>query len=178
MHGVVSGKWSVPVLTIAWALAAGSTLAAQDDDVGIAIGARPSAATIADLDGKPVDLGTIIGRKPVLIEFWATWCPRCAALLPKMEAARSHFGNQVDFVAIAVAVGQTPAAVKRHLIRHPMSLRMLWDTDGNAVRAFQAPATSFVVVLDREGKVAYTGIGEEQDIERAVRSAVEGGARR
>jgi thiol-disulfide isomerase/thioredoxin len=125
-----------------------------------------------DLAGKPVDLSTIIGQKPVLLEFWATWCTLCAALLPKMEAAHARFGDRVDFVAIAVAVGQTPAAVKRHLARHPIPFRLLWDSDGKAVRAFQAPATSFVVVLDRDGKVAYTGIGEDQDIEGAVKRVV------
>jgi peroxiredoxin len=141
---------------------------AQEDEVGIAVGARPPAVTVADLDGKPVDLGTIIGRKPVLLEFWAIWCPLCAALLPKMEAARARFGDRVEFVVIAVAVGQTPAAVKRHQARHPMPFRLLWDSDGRAVRAFRAPATSFVVVLDASGAVAYTGFGEDQDIEGAV----------
>jgi thiol-disulfide isomerase/thioredoxin len=149
---------------LALSLGAARPAQAQDDEVGIAVGARPPAVTVVDLAGKPVDLGTIIGKKPVLLEFWATWCTRCAALVPKMEAARSRFGDQVEFVAIAVAVGQTPAAVKRHLARHPVPFRFLWDSGGNAVRAFQAPATSFVVVLDRDGKVAYTGIGEEQDI--------------
>ena len=166
------GAWCVVVSVMALSLGAEGTAAAQEDEVGIAVGTRPPAVTIADLDGKPVDLSTIVGKKPVLLEFWATWCPRCAALLPRMEAARTRFGKQVSFIAIAVAVGQTPAAVKRHLSRHPMSFQLLWDTDGNAVRAFQAPATSFVVVLDREGRVVYTGIGEEQDIEGAVRRAV------
>lgn len=168
MNGVRSA-WCVVFSVLVLSVGAARPAPAQDDEVGIAIGARPPAVTVADLDGKPVDLSTIIGKKPVLLEFWATWCPRCAALLPKMEAARSRFGDQVEFVAIAVAVGQTPAAVRRHLARHPIPLRLLWDSDGNAVRAFQAPATSFVVVLDRDGKVAYTGIGEEQDIEGAVK---------
>jgi thiol-disulfide isomerase/thioredoxin len=159
-------------LTVTWCVSAATPLSAQDDEVGIAVGARPPAVTVADLDGKPVDLSTIIGKKPVLLEFWATWCPLCAALLPKMEAAHTRYGNQVEFVAIAVAVGQSPAGVKRHLERHPMPFRLLWDTDGNAVRAFQAPATSYVVVLDRDGRVAYTGIGEEQDIDAAVRRVV------
>lgn len=171
-NGVVRGAWCVTFLTVASCVAAAARLGAQDDQVGIAVGARPPAVTIEDLDGKPVDLGTIIGKKPVLLEFWATWCTLCAALLPKMEAARSRFGDRVEFVAIAVAVGQTPAAVKRHLARHPAPFRFLWDRGGNAVRAFQAPATSFVVVLDRDGRVAYTGIGEEQDIEGAVRRVV------
>jgi thiol-disulfide isomerase/thioredoxin len=173
LNCVGRGEWFVtaPVLALCLAVVV-APLSAQQDDVGIAVGARPPAITLEDLDGKPVDLGTIIGKKPVLLEFWATWCTLCAALLPKLEAARSRFGDRVEFVAIAVAVGQTPAAVKRHLARHPAPLRFLWDRGGNAVRAFQAPATSFVVVLDRDGRVAYTGIGEEQDIEGAVRRVV------
>lgn len=175
LNCVVRGAWFVTVPVLALCTMVVAPLSAQDDEVGIAIGARPPAVMVADLDGKPVDLSTIIGKKPVLLEFWATWCPRCAALLPKMEAARSRFGDRVEFVAIAVAVGQTPAAVRRHLARHPIPLRLFWDTDGSAVRAFQAPGTSFVVVLDASGTVVYTGFGEDQDIERAVRRAVGGG---
>ena len=169
------GEWLVVSVLMAASLAIAQPASAQDDEVGIALGARPPAAQVQDLDGHAVDLGTAIGKKPVLLEFWATWCPRCEALVPKMEAARARYGSQVSFVAIAVAVGQTPAAVKRHLTRHPIPFRVFWDADGNAVRAFQAPATSFVVVLDGEGKVVYTGIGEEQDVEAGIRRAVEGG---
>jgi hypothetical protein len=49
-----------------------------------------------------------------------------------------------------------------------MPFTVLWDGQGAAVRAFQAPATSYVVVLDADGKVAYTGIGGDQEIERAL----------
>jgi hypothetical protein len=45
---------------------------------------------------------------------------------------------------------------------------VLWDGAGNAVRAFDAPATSYVVILDRQGKVAYTGVGPDQDLEAAL----------
>ena len=154
---------------LAVALGAPGRVVAQDDEIGIAIGTRPEAVTIEDLDGRPVDLSQIIGKKAVLIEFWATWCPLCAALFPRMEAAHARFGNQVEFVVVAVAVNQSQAAIKRHLTRHPMPFRILWDGNGRAVRAFQAPSTSYVVVLDSAGNVAYTGLGAEQDIEAAVR---------
>jgi thiol-disulfide isomerase/thioredoxin len=107
-----------------------------------------------------------------LIEFWATWCTRCRALEPRMAAAHARFGTRVRFVAVAVAVNETKEAVRRHLAQHPMPYPYLWDTNGNAVRAFQAPATSYVVVLDRAGKVVYTGVGEEQDFEAALARAV------
>lgn len=142
---------------------------AQDAEVGLPVGTAVHPVTIEDLDGNPVDLAPYVGRRPALFEFWATWCENCAALEPRMRAAFQRHGGQVDFVAVAVAVAQSKASVKRHVARHPLpAARVLWDTNGNAVRAFDTPATSYVVILDRQGKVAYTGIGPSQDLEAAL----------
>lgn len=146
-------------------------LAAQDE-IGIALGATPPAVTIEDLDGKPADLGAWIGKKPVLVEFWATWCPQCEALFPRLAAAQKRYGDRVAFVVIAVAVNQSKRSIRRHLERHPMPFTILWDTNGNATRAFQAPTTSYVAVLDKAGKVVYTGVGAEQELEDALARAV------
>jgi len=162
------GVWCVVLSVLALGLGSPGGAVAQDDELGIVIGTRPEAVTIEDLDGRPVDLDQFIGKKPVLLEFWATWCPLCAALFPRIEAAHARFGNQVEFVVVAVAVNQSQRTIKRHLTRHPMPFRVLWDANGQAVRAFQAPSTSYVVVLDSAGRVAYTGLGAEQDIEAAL----------
>ncbi|GBD31656.1 Thiol-disulfide oxidoreductase ResA [bacterium HR33] len=145
---------------------------AAAQDIGLPIGSTPEAVEIEDLDGNPVNLAQYVGRKPVLIEFWATWCPLCAALFPKLEQAHHRYGDQVEFLVIAVAVNQSKASIKRHLERHPMPFVVLWDTQGRAVRAFKAPTTSYIVALDASGKVTYTGSGEDQDIEAAVKSAL------
>lgn len=147
-------------------------LAQGEDEIGIARGATPPAVTIEDLDGKAVDLGQYVGKGPVLVEFWATWCPICAELFPRIAAAHARYKDKVRFLVVAVAVNETPRSIKRHLDTHPLPFPVLWDTNGNAVRAFQAPGTSFVVLLDAAGKVAYTGYGAEQDIEGAVRKTV------
>lgn len=169
----VDGRRYAVLAALVLGLGGATRAAAQDEgDLGIAIGAKPPAVTIEDLDGRAVDLGQVMGKKPVLLEFWATWCPLCEALLPRLEAAHSRYGDQVDFIAVAVAINQSQSSVKRHLARHPIPFRFLWDTNGNAVRAFQAPSTSYVVVLDASGKVAYTGSGDEQDIDAAVRRVV------
>ncbi len=132
-------------------------------------GKQTPALALRDLDGKPVDLAPYIGHKPALFEFWATWCENCAALEPRMRTAFERHGRQVDFVTVAVAVAQTKASVQRHVAQHPLpASRVLWDTNGNAVRAFDTPATSYIVVLDRQGRVAYTGIGPDQDLEAAL----------
>ena len=150
-------------------LLVGAQRAQAQFDAGIPVGSRAPAPVINDLDGTPVDLGTVIGKKPVLVEFWATWCPICAELFPKIQAAHARYGDRVQFLVVAVAVNETPRSIKSHLTSHPLPFPVLWDTNGNAVRAFQAPGTSFVVLLDGKGKVAYTGYGADQDIDAAVR---------
>lgn len=163
-----SGARALVFFGIWLAVARPGRLVAQEAEAGIALGATPPAVTIADLDGTPVALAQLIGREPALIEFWATWCPLCRALEPALKAAHRRFGDRVRFVAVAVAVNETPAGVRRHLAAHPMPFPFLWDTNGNATRAFQVPSTSYVVVLDAQGKVVYTGVGAEQDLEAAV----------
>lgn len=153
-------------------LAAPQALAAQDDVIGIPLGATPPAVTLENLNGDTVSLSRWVGKKPVIVEFWATWCPVCTELLPRMESAQKKYGDRAEFLVIAVAVNQSKNTIRRHLQRHPMPFTFLWDGGGAAVRAFQAPATSYVAVLDAQGRVVYTGIGADQDIEAALLRAV------
>ena len=148
------------MLTLALALPP----ALEAQDIGLTLGTRAPAVTVEDLDGKPVDLGRYIGKHPVMLEFWATWCPLCKALEPALEAAHARYGATVQFIAIGVGVNETPASIKRHLAAAPLPFPVLFDANGAAVRAYQAPTTSYIVVLDRAGKVVYTGAGAEQDI--------------
>lgn len=149
-------------LVLAVVMTLPAALAAQD--IGLAVGATAPAVTVEDLDGKAVDLGGYIGKQPVVLEFWATWCPLCKALEPALKDAHARYGGAVHFVAIGVGVNETPASIKRHLADDPLPFPVLFDAKGAAVRAYQAPTTSYIVVLDRSGKVTYTGAGAEQDL--------------
>ena len=145
------------------------------DVIGIPVGETPPAVMLENLNGDTVSLARWIGKKPVIVEFWATWCPICEALLPRMEAAQKKYGNRAEFLIIAVAVNQSKNTVRRHLARHPMPFTFLWDANGAAVRAFQAPSTSYIAVLDAKGRVVYTGVGADQNIEAALEKTVRDG---
>jgi len=150
-----------------------SSLAAQETRIGIARGAIPDGFALADVNGGEVDLAEHFGEGPVLLEFWATWCENCEALHPRMLEAHDRFGDRVDFFAIAVGVGQSERRVRRHLEQHPVPYPTLWDGGGEAVRAFETPATSYIVILDDDGRVAYTGIGRDQDVDHAIREVLQ-----
>lgn len=163
-----SSKISFALLLTAASLASTPALA---QDLGIAVGAQAPAVTVQSLDGKPIDLGSYIGKTPMLIEFWATWCPNCKELMPALLDAETKYGKRVKFVVLAVAINQSPERVRRWLVANPMPHDTYYDLDGKAAGAFDAPATSYVVVLDKSGRVVYTGLGGKQDLEAALKKA-------
>jgi thiol-disulfide isomerase/thioredoxin len=152
----------------------GSLLAvpAAAQDLGIEVGTQAPVVAVHSLDGKQVDLGKYIGKTPLLIEFWATWCANCRELMPALLEAEKKFGKKVKFVALAVAINQSPERVRRFIAAHPLPHETFYDTEGKAAGAFDAPATSYVVILDKTGKVVYTGLGGKQDLEAALRKAL------
>ena len=173
MAGVTGSALRVLRLVAVLACALAAPALGQETRIGIERGSTPPAFSLSAIGGDEVDLAEYFGRQPVLLEFWATWCENCEALHPRMLEAHEEFGDRVAFFAIAVAVGQSERRVRRHLADHPVPYPTLWDARGEAVRTFETPATSYIVILDEGGRVAYTGIGRDQDVAGAVREVVD-----
>ena len=125
-----------------------SSLFAQagQGQVGLAIGSMGPRAALQDLEGNDVELLDFVSDKPTLIEFWASWCENCEALQPQLDDIHAKYGDEVNVVAVAVAVSQSLRRVKRHVDEHGAGYPYLWDSRGNAVRAYEAPTTSVVVI--------------------------------
>jgi thiol-disulfide isomerase/thioredoxin len=169
-----SRRANLAQFSLATMIAAGFFFAppALAQDLGIEVGSTAPAVVVQSLDGKSVNLGQYIGKTPMLIEFWATWCPNCRELMPTLLDAQKKYGQKVKFVNLAVAINQSPEKVRRFLAAHPLPHETFYDLDGKAAGAFDAPATSYVVVLDKSGKVVYTGLGGKQDLDAALKKAL------
>lgn len=146
--------------------------AAAAQEAGIAVGTKAPAVVLKTMDGKTVDLGKLNGRKPYLLEFWATWCGNCEEMLPRVKQAAAKYGKDVEFYGINVTVNQTKARVERYLKDKAPPYVTLWDDTGASTRAFEVPTTSFIVIVDRTGTVVYSALGAEQDIDTPLRKVV------
>ena len=147
------------------------TRASTAQEGGIAIGTVAPAARVVTLDGKTVDLADYYGAKPVVLEFWATWCPLCKKMEPAMEAARQRHGDRVTFVSVGVTANQTADRQREYAEKQHLTGTFVFDADGAAIKAFTVPHTSYIVVIDAARRVVYTGVGGDQDIEAALKKA-------
>jgi thiol-disulfide isomerase/thioredoxin len=159
------------ILVACAVMTAAPTLAAQDE-IGVPVGAAAPGAMVRTLDGKSVNLNQYIGKAPVVLEFWATWCSNCKELEPKLLEMVKKYSPKVTFVDVAVSVNQSPERVKLYAQKYHYTHTMVYDADGNAVTAYNVPATSYVVVVNKAGKVVYTGLGGDQDLEGAIKRAL------
>ena len=161
---------TIGALTTVLSFAPASPSAAQNG-IALPVGTRAPDATVEDLEGRAVSLlevAGVTGGRPALIEFWASWCEQCEALQPKLDEIRDRYAGEVGVVAVAVAVAQSRRRVRRHVQQHSPGYAYVYDASGEAVRAYQALTTSIVVLVDGEGRVAYTGTGPDQDLAGAV----------
>jgi thiol-disulfide isomerase/thioredoxin len=142
------------------------------DPLGLPVGSKAPAAKVQTLDGKSVDLASYIGKGPVVLEFWALWCGNCKELEPQIKQLTAKYAGKVTFVSVAVSVNESPDRVKRYAEKYGLNQLLVFDTDGNATDAYSAPATSYVVVVDKSGKIVYTGLGGGQNLEAAVQKGL------
>jgi thiol-disulfide isomerase/thioredoxin len=164
---------AVPLLSIPGSPFPVPSLSAQE--IGLPVGSKaPGSVAVETLDGKPFDLGAYIGKTPVLLEFWATWCPNCKQLEPAFHEAAKKYAGKIKLVAVAVSVNQSPERVKLYAEKYHMPMEIYYDRKGNAADVFDAAATSYIVVLDKSGTVVYTGLGGSQNIDAAIRKGIGG----
>lgn len=168
-------KRAAACVTLALVLALPTATAAQEpeDGLGLPAGTPAPDVQVEDMEGNTVSLLEVIGGRPALIEFWASWCEQCELLQPEIDRVQERFGEKVAVVAVAVAVAQSRRRVRRHVERHTPGYDYVYDANGEAVRAYKALTTSIVVVVDAEGRVVSTGVGPKQKLVEAVEALLQ-----
>ena len=121
---------------------------------GSAESGRSMDFTLPDLDGRPVTLGRYLGKKPVLLVFWATWCPECKAAIPEINAMTTEpLAGKLQVLGLDFRESREKVAnaVKTRGIRYPVLL----DERGQVARAYSVVGIPTYILIDRRGNMVY-----------------------
>jgi len=112
---------------------------------------------VQDLSGSTVALSKFKGKKPVLLYFWATWCPYCMSVRPAVVKLREDISkDDLEFLAINVGGGDSLAKLKRFDESHPSALTVLYDAEGKVARLYNVQGIPHFVLIDKKGMIKYS----------------------
>ncbi len=123
-------------------------------------GADPVPQTLAftatTVDGQRFDAATLAG-KPVVLWFWAAWCPRCRAAADGVAGVQRDFAGRVQVVGVA-GLGSGDEAIRRFVADQGIGgLVNLADDEGEVWKRFEVTTQEHYVVLDKDGTVVHKG---------------------
>lgn len=113
--------------------------------------------TLRDVDGRTVSLAQFIGRKPVLLYFWATWCPKCRESVPEINRIHRDPAGHGNVQILALDYMESPRKVRSFVTAKEVAFPVLLDREGEVARLYQVVGVPTYILLDRNGKVAYRG---------------------
>ena len=113
---------------------------------------------LVDLDGRAWELAALKGR-PVLLNFWATWCEPCRAEMPSLQrVARERAGD--GLLVLAVNYQEGAPKIRSFLETLRLELPVLLDRDGTAARQWTPRVFPSTVLVDRRGQPMTSVVGE------------------
>lgn len=138
----------------------------DNDDAGLQYGEQAPNFRLQTDDGRHFSLADLQGR-PVLINFWATWCPPCRREMPDIvKAATTH----PQLVVLAVNVQEEQALVQDFADAFQMTIPVVRDAEGNVRDIYEIRGMPTSVFIDKNGKIAtvWTGFLTPELIDKFV----------
>ena len=116
--------------------------------------------TVFDKDNKENTLSSHIG-KPVVVNFWATWCPPCKAELPAYQSLFERYGDSVDFMMVAMTddYSETKSSVDTFVAENSYTFPLYYDLHGPAYTAYAVTSIPVSVFIDANGHILHSQIG-------------------
>lgn len=170
-----SGTLAIPIVGyFVYAALLGSCYA---DDIGETraekvgaslIGTKAPAVDVKLLDGTMVKLNSILGKKPIYLKFWATWCVPCRQQMPHLQSAYEKYGKDIEIVAVNVGINETLEAVRDFQKAMKLTMPIAIDSDGSIAKVFDLTVTPQHIVIDRSGIIRYVGHLASEELDQTL----------
>jgi thiol-disulfide isomerase/thioredoxin len=140
---------------------------------GLSYGDVPPEFELAASDGTLHRLAEVVpGKKVVLLNFWATWCPPCRLEMPQLQTLHERYQDK-GLQILAINVEEDEKTVRDFLSQRTLSFPVLLDREGLVAARYRVEAFPTTVLLDAEGKVFHVTAGLDPYLAYTIGSMLE-----
>ena len=112
---------------------------------------------LQNLDGQSISLNDLKG-KPVLLNFWSTWCGPCVSEMPYLQEIYDEWSGK-GLMLLAINGGESSSKVSKFLQDYNLSLPVLLDTEGIVAQRYNVSGIPTTFFIDKEGIIQEKVIG-------------------
>lgn len=134
---------------------------------------------LPDLNGQNYQLTENLGKGPILINFWATWCIPCREEMKKFKKIYSTYQKDgLQILSISIDDPKTVSKVKSFIRTNQYPFTVLLDTNNEIFQLYKGTNPPLSVLMDKNGKIVYdhTGYrkGDEKKLEEEIAALIQG----
>lgn len=144
---------------------------AEDPVLAKLVGKPAPALTLKSIDGKPIDLAGLYGKRPVYLKLWATYCIPCRVQMPGFRKIFASYGNEMAVIAVNAGVGDDIGKVKEFVQANDLRMPVAID-DGRLGAWIGMNATPVHLVIGRDGRVIFAGHQDGPKLDAALKQAL------
>ena len=116
--------------------------------------------TATDMNGQHVDLAESLGRQPIMLVFWASWCPHCKTEVPKINALFAKYRNRgMYFLGINVGQNDSQRRASHFITKTGMAYPVIYDNDHVLGQEYGVQGVPTVLIANRQGRIVFRGFG-------------------
>ena len=157
-------------LVVVLVLLLASTAHAEQTLTAIPAGTSAPDFVLQDTEGRTHRLSDYRG-KPVIINFWTTWCPPCREEIPSMNRAW-HLLEEDGIALLAINMGEDEDTIFIFSADYPADFPMLMDREGKVIAEWPVKGLPTTYVVAPDGTLAYRAIGSREWDDEALLDAV------
>lgn len=138
----------------------GNAVAQQNFDTGVNKGQLPPDFTITTIDGKQYKLSEFRKEsKPVLLYFWASWCPYCSKDFDVVKNIYPNYADKVTFLAIDLDLNENERLIRSYKERKGLSGIDFAAGKADVLSDYAIKYTTTKYAIGKDGLILYKGSG-------------------
>jgi thiol-disulfide isomerase/thioredoxin len=139
---------------------------------GNLVGQLAPILNLKTINDQKIDLSKSLGKKPIYLKFWATWCVPCNEQMAKFKKIYSELGDKMTIIAVNTGFNDNAKSAKKYVKKKKLPMPVVID-DGTLAGVFKLKVTPMHVVIGRDGKIAHIGHKDGEKLDKALKGVID-----